>query len=399
MAAEIEERKSMPTMIDALNQGERPPETLRILVADDHPDVLEALRLLLKDAGHKAEMVHTPQMLLQAAASNSFDLILMDMNYTRDTTSGTDGLMVLDRMQEQKNPTPVIVMTAWGSIDLAVEAMRHGACDFVQKPWDNGRLLRRLHTQAREAAARRNAHRRTQSDFAIAHKVQQQLFPQKTPRLETAEYAGHCVPAHGVGGDYYDFLDLEPGLLGLVLADVSGKGVAAALLMSNLQGCFRSQASRCASPSALLTEVNRLFMASTLPEQYATVFFSRYDDRTRQLRYVNCGHLPPLLVRAHGAMERLQDNATVLGMFGNWSCTEATVDLEPGDTLVVCSDGVTDSGIDSGYEFGEQRLIQAIAAERHQPLDAMIGGIIKAAQQYGGTGQSDDITVVALRCP
>jgi phosphoserine phosphatase RsbU/P len=380
-----------------MNQEKMPAEALRILVADDRPDVLEALRLLLKDAGHKTETVNTPQTLLHAAASDSFDLILMDMNYSRDTTSGTDGLMVLDCMQEQKNTTPIIVMTAWGSIDLAVEAMRHGASDFVQKPWDNNRLLCTLDKQARAAITRRHEEKRARKDIEIAHQVQQKLFPQKTNLLKTAEYTGCCVPAYEVGGDYYDFLDLGPGSMGLVLADVSGKGVAAALLMSNLQGCFRSQVSQHASTPALLSEVNRLFCASTSSEQYATVFFSHYDDRTRRLQYVNCGHMPPILARADGTIERLEDNATVLGIFDDWSCTKAAVDLAPGDTLVLYSDGITDSGIDSECEFGENRLMAMITAGQSQPLKVMVDEIIKKAREYSIAKQTDDMTVVRLR--
>jgi sigma-B regulation protein RsbU (phosphoserine phosphatase) len=381
---------------DEFHLGEAPVGALRVLVADDRPDVLEALRLLLKGAGHKAEMVDTPQALLLAAARSSFDLILMDLNYARDTTSGTEGLALLDSLHELENTAPVIVMTAWGNIDLAVEAMRRGACDFVQKPWDNERLLRTLDKQARGAATRRKAEQRTRSDLDIARNVQQKLFPQKTKLLDTADYCGRCVPAHEVGGDYYDFLDLGPGSLGLVLADVSGKGVAAALLMANLQGCFRSQVERRLA-SALLAEVNRLFFASTPPEQYATVFFAQYDDRARRLRYVNCGHLAPVLARAGGGIERLESDATVLGIFGDWTCTEAEVELAPGDTLVLFSDGVTEAGIDAGREFGEERLIEMIEAGRNQPLDALIDGIVEAARGYSVAGQTDDITVVGLR--
>ena len=205
------------------------------------------------------------------------------------------------------------------------------------------------------------------------------------------------MPAHEVGGDYYDFLDMGQGLMGLVLADVSGKGVPAALLMANLQGCFRSHVERRSSISTLLVEVNRLFVASTSLEQYATVFFAQYDDRTQRLRYVNCGHLPPVLTRANGSIERLEDNATVLGIFDDWNCTEAAVDLSPGNTLVLFSDGVTESGIDTGHEFGENRLITMIDAGRHQPLDVMIDGIVEAARGYSTAGQTDDITVVGLR--
>jgi sigma-B regulation protein RsbU (phosphoserine phosphatase) len=369
---------------------------LRVLVADDRPDVLEAMRLLLKGAGHKAETVDSPQALLRAAALGSFDLILMDLNYARDTTSGTEGLALLDRLHQQENTAPVIVMTAWGNIDLAVEAMRRGARDFIQKPWDNERLLRMLEKQARDGAQRRRAEQRARSEIEIARNVQQKLFPQKTKLLETADYVGRCVPAHEVGGDYYDFLDLGRGSMGFLLADVSGKGVAAALLMANLQGCFRSQVDRD-SPAALLHEVNRLFFDSTPPEQYATVFFGQYDDLARRLRYVNCGHLPPVLARAAGAIERLEGDATVLGIFRDWTCTEAVVDLAPGDTLVMFSDGVTEAGIEAGQEFGEERLIAMIQAGRRSALEPAVEAIVEAARGYSSAGQTDDITVVGIR--
>src|SRR5277367_1191042 len=127
---------------------------LRILVGDDQVDVLEALRLLLKGAGYESVLVDSPQALLRAARPDSFDLILMDLNYARDTTSGAEGLDLLSSLQAQQNSAPIIVMTAWGNVELAVEAMRRGACDFVQKPWDNARLLGIIRQQAGEAAER-----------------------------------------------------------------------------------------------------------------------------------------------------------------------------------------------------------------------------------------------------
>ncbi len=127
---------------------------LRILVGDDQPDILEALRLLLKGAGYQNVLVDSPQALLRAARSEPFDLILMDLNYARDTTSGEEGLDLLSSLEAQSNAAPVIVMTAWSNVDLAVEAMRRGACDFVQKPWDNARLLSAIRKQAVAASAR-----------------------------------------------------------------------------------------------------------------------------------------------------------------------------------------------------------------------------------------------------
>src|SRR5437763_12739655 len=192
-----------------------------MLICDDQPDVLEALRLLFKGQGWQAITADSPDTLLRAARTDSFDLILTDLNYTRDTTSGKEGMDLLASLEEQGNTVPVIVMTAWGNVDLAVEAMRRGACDFVQKPWDNNRLLATIRKQAEPV-------RRRKSELEIAANVQQKLFPRRLRRLDSLDYAGHCVPAREVGGDYYAFLDIDHHTIGFVLGDVSGKGVPAA---------------------------------------------------------------------------------------------------------------------------------------------------------------------------
>src|SRR5277367_4200173 len=331
---------------------------LNILVGDDQVDVLEALRLLLKGAGHRSVLVDSPQALLRAARSETFDLILMDLNYARDTTSGAEGLDLLSSLHAQDNGAPVVVMTAWSSVDLAVEAMRRGACDFVQKPWDNARLLDTIQKQAHETGERLRQERRVKTELEIARNVQQKLFPHVDRSLRTLEYDGRCVPAREVSGDYYDFLPVGEDGLVCVLADVSGKGVAAALLMANLQACFRSQPLEALQhPAETLRVVNKLFYESTPAEHFATLFFGYYDDPSRQLRYANCGHLPPLLVRADGSVERLEATATVLGVFQNWRSEERAVELRPGDHVVLFTDGVTEAGMDSGVEFGEDGLL------------------------------------------
>ncbi len=367
---------------------------LRILVGDDQADVLEALRLLLKGAGHQSVLVDSPQALLRAARFEPFDLILMDLNYARDTTSGAEGLDLLSSLQAQHNVAPVVVMTAWGSVDLAVEAMRRGACDFVQKPWDNARLLETVRKQTAEAAERLEAQRSIKSEMEIARHVQQKLFPHESRRLATLDFAGQCLAAREVSGDYYDFFDAGEDGLDFVLADVSGKGVGAALLMANLQASFRSQPREALRhPAEALRTVNKLFYESTPPEHFATLFFGHYDDRTRRLTYANCGHLPPLLVRADESIERLTPTATVIGVFKDWSTEERAVDLHPGDTLVLFSDGVTEAGIDHGAEFGEDGLLSLIAKARGQSAAALVEGIIGAVSG----DRTDDVTAVALR--
>ncbi len=379
---------------DMARDNRQQESKLRILVGDDQVDVLEALRLLLKGAGYASVLVDSPQALLRAARAEPFDLILMDLNYARDTTSGAEGLDLLSSLEEQQNAAPIIVMTAWGNVELAVEAMRRGACDFVQKPWDNARLLSTIRKQADDASAKMKADRQVKSELEIARNVQQKLFPNQTRRLASIEYAGQCIPAREVSGDYYDFLDIGDRGLGFVLADVSGKGVAAALLMANLQACFRSQSQDALrQPALMLRAVNKLFYESTPPEHFATLFFGNYDDQTRRLRYVNCGHPSPVLVRANGAVEHLESTATVLGVFSNWSSEERTVDLASGDTLVLFSDGVTEAGVETEAEFGEDGLLAVIRANAGSSAGALVEGIIQAVAGE----KEDDVTVVVIR--
>jgi len=367
---------------------------LRILVGDDQADVLEALRLLLKGAGHQSVLVDSPQALLRAARSEPFDLILMDLNYARDTTSGAEGLDLLSSLQAQHNAAPVVVMTAWGSVDLAVEAMRRGASDFVQKPWDNARLLESVRKQTAEAAERAERMHSIKSEMEIARHVQQKLFPHESRRLATLDFAGQCLAAREVSGDYYDFFDAGEDGLGFVLADVSGKGVGAALLMANLQASFRSQPREALQhPAEALRTVNKLFYESTPPEHFATLFFGHYDDRARRLTYANCGHLAPLLVRADGSIERLAPTATVIGVFKDWRTEERSVDLHPGDTLVLFSDGVTEAGIDHDAEFGEDGLLSLMAKARGQSAAVLVDRIVGAV----AGDRHDDVTAVALR--
>lgn len=364
---------------------------VRVLVCDDQPDVLEALRLLLKGQGCQAVTVDSPGALLRAARAQSFDLILADLNYTRDTTSGDEGLDLLASLEAQGNATPVVVMTAWGSVDLAVEAMRRGACDFIQKPWDNDRVIALIHKQA-------DGQRRRKSELEIAANVQQKLFPHETRHLATIDFDGHCVPAREVGGDYYDFLEVADRTVGFVLGDVSGKGVPAALLMANLQACFRSQEPRALlQPARVLENVNRHFFDSTAAERFATLFLGIYDDLTRELRYVNCGHVPPFLLRDSGDLETLEPTATMLGAFRHWTCTERQIRLHPGDTLLVYSDGVTEAEGPSGQYFGEERLIGCLRESRGQPARALVRNILDAVTEFSHGSRYDDVTVVAIR--
>ncbi len=251
---------------------------------------------------------------------------------------------------------------------------------------------------AEKIATQREAEHRNSLEIEIAKQVQARLFPQTSPPLATLEYVGTCIQARAVGGDYYDFLDLGQGRAGLVLADISGKGIFAALLMANLQANLRSQYAVALEDLArLLESVNRQFCQSTGPSLYATMFFSTYEDAARRLRYCNCGHNPPLLIRADGTREWLSSTSTVLGLFPDWTCALAEVKLAVGDTLVIYSDGVIDAATDEGERFNDDGLVELVTANIHLTVPDLLKAIVAKLLSFSGSEQEDDITLLIAR--
>jgi serine phosphatase RsbU (regulator of sigma subunit)/predicted enzyme related to lactoylglutathione lyase len=260
-------------------------------------------------------------------------------------------------------------------------------------------FVREVEAQRRAAAEKLEKERRTAQELEIAKQVQARLFPQMSPELATLEYAGLCVQARDIGGDYYDFLSLGRGRLGILIGDVSGKGIAAALLMANLQAALRSQsATALDQPLSFLKSVNHLFCENTPDNAYATIFFGEYDDSERVLRYANCGHYSALLLRADDRLERLESTCTVMGLFHEWSCTIEERRFLPGDTLVLYTDGITESRNESGEEFGEDRLIAALRRYRNLAARDVVDCIIDDARRFSPHEQHDDITVVIAKC-
>jgi serine phosphatase RsbU (regulator of sigma subunit) len=258
---------------------------------------------------------------------------------------------------------------------------------------------RAVEAQRRALAEKLESERRAAQELEIATQVQARLFPQRLPPSRTLEYGGLCLQARRVGGDYYDFLDLGRERLGLVVGDIAGKGIAAALLMANLQANLRSQ---CAialdQPQRFLRSVNQLFHESTPYSAYATLFFAEYDDREQCLRYANCGHLPGLLLRDDDTLERLEPTGTVLGLFEDWDCSIGERRLHAGDLLVLHTDGVTESFDERDQEFGEQRLIDALRRRRRLPPPALLESIVDDVRTVSPHEQHDDITLIVARC-
>jgi serine phosphatase RsbU (regulator of sigma subunit) len=255
---------------------------------------------------------------------------------------------------------------------------------------------------AEKIADQMEAERRVTQEMEFARQVQARLLPQNLPPMKTLQYAGQCLPARKVGGDYYDFLELRPDRLGMVLADIAGKGVAGALLMANLQANLRSQYAMAVEDlPRLLGSVNRLFFQSTDQSSYATLFFADYDDNTRVLRYANCGHLPGLVLRnsqSGPSIEWLDSTSTVLGLFEEVPIHVAEVQLHPSDVFVLYTDGVTEATNPQDEEFGEQRLIEVLTRCSALSASELTRAVCSAVEQFSPGEQFDDITLVVARC-
>ena len=259
-------------------------------------------------------------------------------------------------------------------------------------------VRRSLELRRREYAEKLEAERRATQELEIARQVQARLFPQIQPQLKTVEYAGICLQAQEVGGDYFDFLSLGPQRMGFIIGDVSGKGIAAALLMANLQASLRSQSALAFDqPEALLRSVNRLFYENTADSAYASLFFADYDDATRRLRYANCGHLSGLLLKRDGKVERLESTSTLLGLFDVWDCSMREHELSPGDVLALYTDGVTEASDERGEEFGERCLIDAVRQYRELSCQALLTAIVDEVRRFSCREQHDDITAIVAK--
>jgi len=292
-------------------------------------------------------------------------------------------------LRAQRPDVPVIAMTGWSTIELAVEAMHRGACDFIPKPWDNRHFLavikKHIDTPPETGKPR-------DAELAIARKVQRTLLPAPHVSLCGLECECASLPAGDISGDLYDFLGIDSEAMAFVLGDVCGKGIGAALLVANLQATLRSLEELAREPAKLMDRVNRLFFECTRPEHFATLFYGVYDARFRRIRYVNCGHPAPVLLRADHTVELLQPTATVLGAFKKGGFPEETVELRSGDQVIVYSDGFSEA--DSEDESGVWAIetIRRLGSVRSAGL---AGALANEAASLGP--RRDDITVMHLR--
>ena len=368
----------------------------RILVVEDEPNLALGLEDDLKLEGYEVEIVRDGETASLRAREQAFDLIILDVMLPRK-----DGFAVCRELRQAGLRIPVILLTAKTQESDKVLGLDLGADDYVTKPFSPRELRARIRAtlrQHQELSAERHV---LDQEVRIAAEVQHWLFPQSRPRLETLDYAGFCLPARVVSGDYFDFLPLSPGKVGLLVADVVGKGISAALLRASVHACIRTHAAilgdRCAE---VVAEVNALLYNATDSDRFATLFYGVYDDATRRLTYANAGHEPPLLVRAaaYPTSVRLDSGTPPVGIFPTLPAIQESVEMAAGDWLVIFSDGLSEALNEKEEEFGRERLLQIVLQNRQLTAQEMGNAILAEVKSYSADrAQSDDLTLIVAR--
>jgi sigma-B regulation protein RsbU (phosphoserine phosphatase) len=373
------------------------PQTGRVLIADDQPHILVALEMLLSSCGFSTETVTHPARVLRALETEAFDAVLMDLNYTRDTIEGREGLELVSKIRSMDRLLPVVVMTAWSSVDLAVEAMRRGASDFVQKPWENRDLLQKLQKQLSSARVERRMQLQREEELRDAREIQDSLLPKKLPDVAGYEIAAVTQPLRFVGGDYYSVVRIDDRHTAICIADVAGKGMPAALLMSSLQAALQPLIGENLPPRELSQRLNRILCEVTPVGKFISFFYGVLDSAENRLTYCNAGHNPPLLISEDGTSSELTAAGAVLGQFPHWIYQQSEVQMRSGDKLLLFTDGLVEACNADDKSFGEQNLISIAEQNPNSSAKELMGLLTRAASQHCGGRFQDDSSLIVLR--
>ncbi len=368
----------------------------KLLIVDDEISNLQKLRrTFLQD--FQIFKAQTGDAALDLLGSECFDVIITDQKMP-----GISGVELLGRSLAYCPDSIRIILTGYTEVDYLMDAINEGRVHrYITKPWEPF-ALRQTVLQDLEHHHLKKAHQLVEEQLRIAREVQTHLFPQSFPRFSDLTYAGTCRTAGQIGGDFYDFLKLSDEEFCVAVGDVSGKGISAALLMASLQALLRSHIShRRETLPLMLRDINRLLRSFTDGSRFATLFCGVYRGGENQLTYVNAGHNPPLVVCSGEAAQRLVPlpaTGVPLGLFGSSEYSEATVGLQPGDTLVAYTDGVPEAENPLGEQFGEERLREALLAAAGLPPDQLQASLLEQVRSFcAGRPLADDLTIVVLK--
>lgn len=365
----------------------------KVLIADDQRDVLHALRLLLKHHGFEVHEARDPASAIAAVREEEFDLVLLDLNYHLDTTSGREGLDLLSQIRSANASVPLLVMTAWANTEIAIEAMRRGACDFVVKPWTNATLLESITRHARHAVETRLRERRFAYEVAQIREMVHRFVPGEVTDAPGVEIAASSENLEGVGGDYFEVRH-GGAKTAICVGDVVGKGFSAAFLLSGLHASAKPLLKKMPEPAEMCRRLNASICELDLNGRFISLVYGVLDRESRRFSYSNAGHNPPLLVRPEG-VEQLSAGGRILG-FNESSYAEETIQLRSGDQLVFYTDGITETRNARGEEFGLARLIEVAKGHRAQAAKELQNELLDAARRHGNGRFEDDATLIVM---
>ena len=384
-----------------MNQVQKPH---KILVVDDEPDleplVLQRMRRNIRAGRYQFVFAHNGLEALDRLRQEAdIEMVLSDINMPQ-----MDGLTLLEQIPKVDPNVRCVVVSAYGDMENIRTAMNRGAFDFVTKPVDFedlkvtiDRTLRHL-AEWREALASRDKLVALQNELDLASKMQQSILPTRFPGGADFRIFGQMEPARAVGGDFFDIMRLDQGRIGLAIADVSDKGVPAALFMMSTRTLLKGAAVGLADPGTVLHEVNDLLNEDNETSMFVTVLYAVYDPASGAFTYANGGHNSPLMVRADGSSELLPlTGGIALGVAPDFEYRQNTITLAPGDTLVLYTDGVTEAMNGAQEEFGVERLRGVFAAAPPGDSRETSQAVFNAVHAFAGdTPQSDDVTCLAL---
>ncbi|MXW74127.1 MAG: SpoIIE family protein phosphatase [Gammaproteobacteria bacterium] len=376
----------------------------KILMVDDESDleqlVRQRMRREIRSGQYAFLFAGDGVEALEALGEHSdIDLVLSDINMPR-----MDGLTLLEKIPDVDTDLRSVVISAYGDMKNIRAAMNRGAFDFVTKPIDFDDLrvtidrgLRQLEMW-REAEASKDKLLTLQSELDVANSMQQSILPKQFPKNEQYELYGSMAPARNVGGDFFDIIRLEHGRLGMAIADVSDKGIPAALFMMSSRTLLKGAALGDEDPGTVVTVVNDQLQDGNEANMFVTLFYAVYDPETGLVRYANGGHNPPLIVHKDGSSTILPlTGGVALGVAPQFEFSTDQVRLEPGEALVMYTDGVSEAEDLDNEEFGMDRLLEVFAGATLESARVANDAVFAAVRQFAGDrSQSDDITCLVL---
>jgi phosphoserine phosphatase RsbU/P len=375
----------------------------RILVVDDTPANIQTLSAILKEKGYQLSVATNGKQALQVLEKLQPDLILLDVMMPE--MDGFETCRQIKKSEALRN-IPIIFLTAKTETADIVEGFEIGAVDYVAKPFNAHELLARINThlsmdQLRRSLAEKNeelarAHKR---EMEMAFRVQSQLIPTSTPQIQGWEFAANWQPAREVSGDYYDFIKNNQ-IQEIVIADVSGKGMPAALFMASIRSIVRAKATALLSPSETMTQANALICGDAARGMYVTVFFAELDPENGLLTYVNCGHNAPFWYRAaQNEITELPSTGSVVGIIPGAKWEQKQIEVSKGDVVLLYTDGISEAFNEEEQEFGDERLKDILMKNAKESPAKLLSEVQTALNSFVGSApQSDDRTIVIAKC-